>query len=115
MNKYIFYIIILVLILANIFTGYQYFVINQKIQNIIQRDAKNANIVAFSRLFIDKVLKTTGEISYQDRLKLEGAVIAIHDNAIENAWYSFLQSSTEKEAQDRVLVLLTLFPDKLSY
>jgi hypothetical protein len=115
MNKYIFYVIIAVLIIVNIFTGYQYFVANKKLQGIIDRDVKNANIVSFSRLFIEKVLKTQGEISYQDRLKLEGAVLATTDDDIVGAWNKFLESTTEAEAQDRVLALLTLFPNKLSY
>ena len=64
---------------------------------------------------MDKVLKYKGEITYQDRLSLENAVVNTKDNTIIDGWHNFLASTTEADAQQRVLVLLDLFAAKLAY
>jgi len=72
------------------------------------------NILAFEKLFIEKVLASKGEVSYEDRLDLESAVQNIKDNQIKDNWQVFLNSTTEIEAQKNALDLLELIAKKVS-
>lgn len=98
-----------------IFVGFMYFSLLQKMRVVTQREAVNSTIVAFQKLFVDKVLMSQGEVSYQDRLYLENAVAKTDDPEIQEAWRTFLKSSTELEAQERTLVLLSLFANKVTF
>ena len=69
-------------------------------------------VVAFTRLFIEKVLKAEGEVDFETRLELETAVRALGDEAILQAWQKFTESETEAEAQAEVKNLLTVLVEK---
>lgn len=115
MNKKIFIIIISLLLILVLLIGWQYFSLNKKMTAIFQRDSRNAEILLFNQLFVDKVLNAKGEVSYQDRLNIESAIASINDKQISEAWQSFLASANEAEAQKRVLYMLSLFPQKIEY
>jgi hypothetical protein len=115
MNKIITILIILILLVAVIFFGFKYFSTQSQLQKISSISKINTNVLAFDKLFVEKVLKTQGEVSYQDRLNLENTVINTKDNTIIDGWHNFLASTTEADAQSRVLVLLSMFTDKIIY
>lgn len=115
MKRWIIVAIIILLLLGNILLGSIYYFSRLQTQKISVRDNANANIVAFDRLFVDKVLRTQGVTSDQDRLALENAAHKTNDSDIISAWEFFLQSPTERDAQLRVLTLLDLFAQKIIY
>lgn len=75
----------------------------------------NNKVLNFSKLFIEKVLKAEGEVSFEDRLKLENAVRDIGDQDIFDQWQKFTESQSETQAQEEVKVLLELLVNKISY
>ena len=106
-------IICVILLASNIYFGMQYLSINGKFSQLSATKTKNAKIISFENLFIGKVLKTQGAVSYQDRLNLQSAVVDINDNTILADWNTFLASSTETDAQQSVLILLQDFTNKI--
>jgi hypothetical protein len=110
-----FLLIIIILVIGNLYFASQFYSIRDKYEIILGTTRVNSKIIAFDKLFVDKVLKNTGEVSYEDRLKLENAVIETHDNEIIAAWHQFLNSKTEEQAQNGTKTLLTLFADKIIY
>lgn len=116
MNLKAVYTLILLLLFAGVvFLGTACMAINKNMQTVLNRNSANAKIIVFDKLFVEKVLKTKGEVPYEDRLKLENAVVNTKDADVLSAWKNFLASATEKEAQERVLVILSLFPNKIIY
>lgn len=115
-------IFVLILLAGNIVLGFLYYFSYVRAQDFANRVqayemkiSVNSSVLDFNKLFVEKVLKMTGEVSYEDRLRLETAVDETNDPEIKLAWQAFLASKTEQEAQARVLDLLTLFPDKILY
>ncbi len=109
MNKLtiILIIIIIVLLAGSAYFGFKYFSAQKHLEKILSINRINAKIVAFDKLFVAHVLKNSGEVSYENRLKLENAVIETHDNEIIDGWHAFLNSKTKN--------LLSLFADKIIY
>jgi len=112
-NIIVLIIIIAILLTGNIFLGIKYYSINTQFQKIVVTSKINTNVLTFNKLFVEKVLKTQGEVSYEDRLRLENAVVGTKDDSMVNEWHNLLASATELEAQKSVLVLLSMFPDKI--
>ncbi len=109
------WLVIVLLLAGSIFLGFQYYLLAGKVTAITERDKANANVAAFNQLFVEKVLKTGGDVSYEDRLQLEQAAVNTDNQSIREAWKQFLASSNEEEAQQRVLVLLGLFASTIVY
>jgi len=108
-------IIILILLGSNAYFCYKYFPLKKQFDSLSTTKQINAKIVDFNKLFVDKVLIESGEVSYEDRLKLENAVVATQDEEITNEWHSFLNSKTEADAQAGTKKLLYLFANKIVY
>ncbi len=66
----------------------------------------NERVLVFMQLFIDKVLKSEGEIDFETRLALEASVRALDNQVILTAWQRFTESKTERDAQKAVKDLL---------
>lgn len=75
----------------------------------------NERILSFTKLFVTKVLKTEGDVSFEDRLKLENAVRDIDDKAIFDQWQEFVDSESQIQAQIAVKNLLELLITKIKY
>ena len=106
-------VILVILLTAGIYFGIRYFIILEKANILSEQRDVSAKILNFENLFINKVLKSQGEVSYQDRLKLENAVASIGDSYITSQWQTFLASKTEAEAQQNVLNLLNTFVQRI--
>jgi len=78
-------------------------------------NSHNNKIINLSQLFINKILRSQGQITIEDRLLLENAVFATQDYETIKTWKNFLASKTEQEAQQNVLDLLKLFSTKIIY
>lgn len=108
-------IVIIALLAGNAYFAFKYFSAQNQLDKILGTNRINAKIIAFNKIFVDNVLKNKGEISYENRLRLENAAIETQDKEIVDAWHSFLDSKTEAEAQEGTKNLLTLFVEKIIY
>ena len=71
--------------------------------------------MGFLQLFMEKVLKTDKEVSFEDRLKLENAVRDINDPVVLQKWEVFIGATTEAQIQAAVKDLLQVLIDRISY
>ena len=85
----------------------------QRMSQTISHAQTNKEVTAFTKLFIDRVLKAKGEIDFETRLSLEGAVRGLKDAEILDAWKTFTDSKTESQAQNAVKNLLGLLVGKI--
>lgn len=83
-------------------------------QRTVNGFADNGKIIAFTKLFIEKVLKAEQEISFEDRLQLENGVRELGDASILAQWKKFTDSKTESDAQREVKNLLEILVDKIA-
>ncbi len=110
--------VILVLVLGNIFFAVSYFLQARqtaKLQQQVSAQKTNTKVVNFLNLFIDKVLKTDKEVSFEDRLKLENAVRDINDPELLAKWEKFTGGTNEFEIQKGVKDLLEALARKITY
>ncbi len=100
---------VLVLAFAALFFGVKYVVLareNQKLQEQINNNQQQKQVVDFLDLFVQKVLKTDKEVSFEDRLKLENAIRNINDPELLAKWEKFTGGNNESEIQQGVKDLL---------
>lgn len=115
-EKAVLVIIIAVLLATNIFFVVKYAAVQSEL--IDQRIAAdkvsfNSNVLDFESLFIEKVLKAKGEVSFEDRLHLETVVRNLSDSQILEQWNKFVNSKNEAQAQEEVKNLLGLLVSKI--
>jgi len=115
MRKILIILTAFMLFLASIFLCVGCYLLQNDVGRFSDMSRNNGKIAIFNTLFIQKVLKSQGEVSLEDRLKLENAVYDIGDSQIVDEWHSFLASQTEQEAQIGVLDLLTMLSNKIAY
>lgn len=109
-------IIFIILVLSNayfIFKSVSLSTEAAKMQNNVQTSEKNSKISEFFVLFVDKVLKSEGEIDFNTRLDLENSVRATKDEELLVSWQNFTDSKTEQDAQKEVKNLLGVIAKKL--
>ncbi len=116
MNKLEIILILIIVILAGStgFFAFKYFSGQEQSDQSSAQCQVEAKVAFLNKLFVDKVLKTENEVSYEDRLLLENTVAELHDEQILQAWRQFLASKTEEEAQAGAKNLLSLLADKIS-
>ncbi|OGZ68748.1 MAG: hypothetical protein A3D44_02005 [Candidatus Staskawiczbacteria bacterium RIFCSPHIGHO2_02_FULL_42_22] len=110
-------IVIIVLVLslaANVVLGMQLYSAGKKNQDLGSAIRLNDTVANFADLFIAKVLRANGEISFEDRLKIENAVRDTEDKDIYDQWQKFVGAGTEAEGREEIKNLLQLIVDKLS-
>jgi len=109
--------LIVVLAISLILMVWKYFSLQQELKHVqetfLSTERINDKTLAFTKLFIQKVLKANGEIDFETRLQLENAVRDLNDPGILAAWQQFVQSSNETEAQEAVKNLLDLLVNKI--
>jgi hypothetical protein len=81
-------------------------------ESALSKTQSNGKILDFTSLFIDKVLQSNAEISFDDRLVMENAVRDLKDPEISAEWQKFVKSSDEKSAQIEVTNLLKMLVEK---
>ncbi|MEI6553152.1 MAG: hypothetical protein WCO09_01140 [bacterium] len=113
-TRFVSNLLLLVLLAGNLFFSIQYIYsikadqapkIDQGAQDVIH--VKNSN---FLKLFINKVVKGNGSVSYEDRVQLENDVRQIHNPELTTQWELFVNSSkdpkkAEAAATDLMLIL----------
>ncbi len=105
------------LVLTNALTLNAYLSVQKQLsvlQTIAQKKDINARVLIFSRLFVERVLQAKGEVSFENRLKLETMVRDLNDQAILQSWDNFVNSKSEQEAQENVKLLLDVLIQKIT-
>lgn len=113
-NPYLAAIIALVLISG--FLGVKYASTLRELKgarSIAESRIMNDKVLLFTRTFIEKILKSEKEVSFEDRLRLENAVRDLNDKEILDRWTAFTSSQTEREAQENVKDLLDTLTKKI--
>ena len=111
-------IAIILLVFGAVFFGVNNYFKSKQIQQMraeIETQKTNNKVVVFMSLFIKKVLKSEGEISFEDRLQLETAVRNIEEPSIMEKWEKFTTAETESEVQGTVKDLLEILVKKIVY
>lgn len=109
-------ILICILLAGNIFFGMRYVVVQKELresQAAVSAQNINERTLEFTRLFVEKVLKSDTEVDFDTRLQLENSVRAIGDEEILAQWQRFTETKTEAEAQDEVKNLLGLLMKRI--
>jgi len=105
-----------ILVIGNIYLGYNYLLATEELQKIKSAEAKvvsNEKVIDFTSLFIKKVLQADKEVDFETRLSLENAVRNLKDEEIMAQWSNFVGSKTEAEAQNSVKNLLGILVAKI--
>jgi len=109
-------VVIVFLVMLSVFYSLRYKQIESQLNLFIsntQTAYVNQEVLKFTELFVNEVLRAEGEISFDTRLELEGAVRSLEDEEILNAWVDFTNSQTEAQAQEAVKDLLALLVLKI--
>ena len=115
-NPKIFLIVIFLLLAGNIFFAAQYVAAQKQLretQSALAAKKVSEKTLAFTQLFIEKVLKSEAEVDFETRLQLENKVRDIGDEEILAQWQKFTDSKTEGEAQKQVKNLLGVLVGKI--
>ena len=116
-QKTILSIVILILVAGNAFFAVKYFSTQRELNQIkTVAEAKNTNekVLNFTKFFIEEVLKSDSEVSFETRLKLENTVRDLGDDEILVQWQKFVESQTESQAQAEIKNLLEMLVCKIS-
>lgn len=111
-------VIIIIALLASslVYLSIECFLISteaKSIKNTLKIQQSNEKAQFFAKLFIDKILLSSGTVNFEDRLRLENAVRDIGDPEIMNQWQSFTNSKSDQETQKTVGSMLRLLVDKI--
>src|SRR5680860_229013 len=103
--------VIIILVLGNLFfasfsiTG----ILKQRqLEQTVQSQQINSKVLIFAKLFLIKVLRSEGEITFDDRLELENSVRAINNKEIFSAWQAFTKAKDQVEVQQKYYDLFNL-------
>jgi len=114
-TRFISNLLMVLLLAGNLFFSVQYIysikadqapVVDKGAQEVIH--IKNAN---FLKLFIDKVIKANGTVSYDDRVQLENDVRQIHNPELTAQWELFVGSKDPKKAEAAATDLMLILAD----
>ena len=110
-------ILMLILVALNIFFSVQY------TQNNIRESAKEElekikseeriQTSRFMKLFIDKVLGTSGTVSFEDRVKLESDIRSLGQAELVTQWEVFVASSDTNQAQANAVKLMSMLASRM--
>jgi hypothetical protein len=78
----------------------------QLMKKELRYEQANKKITSFLNLFIEKVLKAQGEVSFEDRLRLENAARDLDDKELLSLWEKFTQAQTADQIQQAAKDLL---------
>lgn len=106
-------VIIIILLAGNMFLGFQYFTLKKEVEVTSHNQVLNNKVISFTKLFVEKVLKTETEIDFETRLQLENAVRDLGNQEILAQWQKFTESKTEADAQTEVKDLLQMLVNNI--
>ena len=113
-KKFIFTVLFIILLLGNVFLTLALFNNFATARQNSQTQQQNAKILAFTNLFIEKVLISGQEVSFETRLNLETKVRDLNDKEILNQWKAFTDAIDNQTASVAAKKLLHLLVKKVS-
>ena len=84
-----------------------------KTVNVFQAQQVNNSVLAFTDMFIEKVLMADKEIDFDTRLELETTVRNLNDSVIFDQWQAFTKALTKEDASQQAKLLLNLLVKKI--
>jgi predicted DNA-binding helix-hairpin-helix protein len=111
-TRFVSNVLLVVLLAGNLYFSVQYIqdlkesqvpVVDKGAQEVMQ--IKNAN---FLKLFIEKVVKSSGTVTYEDRVQLENDVRQIHNPALTAQWETFVDNKDPKAAESAATDLMLI-------
>lgn len=103
------------LLFGNIYFAVKYFSAQKELsqaKSFLEAVQSNKKYLDFNKMFIEKILKADGEVDIETRLELENAVRNLNDAEVLAQWKKFIDSPSEKDAQEAVKNLLGLLAEK---
>ena len=79
-----------------------------------EKYSQDKKIVYFTSLFVNNMLGSSKDISFEDRLKMENAVRDINNKEIFDQWEKFTKSADGTNAQENAKALLDLIVKNLN-
>jgi len=116
MTKKLSTVVIVVLIALVVLASWQYFRAQSQLAEArteLTKAEHAEEVIVFTEMFIDQVLKAENEVDFETRLKLETAVRNLENERILNGWQKFIESQTEWAAQSAVKNLLSILIDEI--
>jgi hypothetical protein len=116
-QKLIALLVILILLASNAFLVFNLMETQKQLSQekiALEKAEAGKPVIKFNQLFIDKILKSQGEVSFENRLELENAARNLNDAEILNQWNRFVNAKDQTEAQTEVKGLLGLLAEKMS-
>lgn len=111
--KVLIIILFVSLTVSNIFFAVKYFILIKEIDTIEQKQQINSDVLSFTKLFVDKVLRGDKEISFEDRLQLENSIRALKDKQAFDFWDKFTKAKDQTEIQSNFYELFSLLLGKI--
>jgi hypothetical protein len=105
----------IILLAGNIFFSIHYIENLKAPEPINQTNAQIDRIktASFLKLFVEKVLKSNGTVSFEDRVQLENDVRQLKNHALIVQWETFVDSKTSKEAQMAAADLMVVIANNI--
>jgi len=103
------------LVISNVFFTYNYIVNLRTLEQMTKKQEINANVLSFTQLFLEKVLRGGTLVSFDDRLHLENSVRALNDKDIFASWESFTNAKSQTEVQQDFYTLFDLLLKRISF
>ncbi len=85
----------------------------QRVEVLENKQEINSNVLTFTQLFVDKVLKGNKEVSFEDRLQLENSIRALKDKETFDCWERFTNAKSQDEVQNNFYELFSLLLKKI--
>jgi predicted DNA-binding helix-hairpin-helix protein len=114
-TRFVSNVLLVVLLAGNLYFSVQYIhnlkdsqapVVDKGAQEVLQ--IKNAN---FLKLFINKVVKSSGTVTYEDRVQLENDVRQIHNPELTAQWELFVDNKDPKKAEQAATDLMLILAE----
>lgn len=101
------------LVISNVFFAVKYFVVIKEMDAVEQKQQINSDVLSFTKLFVDKVLRGNKEVSFEDRLQLENSIRALKDKEAFACWEKFTKATDQTEVQSNFYELFSLLLGKI--
>lgn len=110
-------ILMLVLLVGNIYFSIQYTEglkrERDEAASSVDGAGQRIQTAKFLKLFVDVVLNSGGEVSFDDRVKLENDVRQLGDPQVTAQWEAFVGSSDPEAAQEEAVKLMRLLANMM--
>lgn len=105
-----------ILLVAFLVAGFGYLSTQKKLtvaeSSLVTADQVK-EVALFNKMFVEKVLASKAQMSFDDRLELENSVRKLSDVEILRLWRAFTNSKSDADAQVQVKDLLQLLAAKM--